>query len=150
MAGQPPPVPCPAQSAHQNQMGPRSTTHPPRRQLTQPGGKKKVLPKKDISLGGRVQRLFTSLCAQIDGGHFTNAIKTCDKRMCISIPTDLFDNSIFSHKFSVSYPTTTMPNRQSYSFFYKRNVIAMPLQYSGPLTSPLYLNEHIRLTESNT
>lgn len=76
-------------------MGPRSTTHPPRRQLTQPSGKKKVLPKKDISLGDRVQRLFTSLCAQIDGGHFTNAIKTCDKRMCISIPTDLFDNFAF-------------------------------------------------------
>ena len=82
-------------SIHQNQMGPRSATHPPRRQLTQTSGKKKVLPKKDISLGGRVQRLFTSLCAQIDGGHFTNAIKTCDKRMCISIPTDLFDNLAF-------------------------------------------------------
>ncbi|KAN0130774.1 hypothetical protein V8E53_011449, partial [Lactarius tabidus] len=35
--------------------------------------------KKETSLGDRVQRLFTSLCAQIDGNHFTNAIKTCDK-----------------------------------------------------------------------
>lgn len=69
-------------------MGPRSTTHPPRRQLTQSSGKKKaVLPKKDISLGDRVQRLFTSLCAQIDGGHFTNAIKTCDKLLRL-VPDD--------------------------------------------------------------
>ena len=27
----------------------------------------------------RLKRLFTSLCAQIDGGYFTNALKTCDK-----------------------------------------------------------------------
>jgi len=26
-----------------------------------------------------LKRLFTSLCAQIDGGHFSNAVKTCDK-----------------------------------------------------------------------
>ena len=77
MAGQP----CLASAIHQ--MGPK-------RRLTQRSGKKNVLPKKDISLGDRIQRLFTSLCAQIDGGHFTNAIKTCDKRMYISFATDLF------------------------------------------------------------
>jgi len=49
--------------------------------MTQPSAssaRRKALPKKEISLGDRVQRLFTSLCAQIDGSHFTNAIKTCD------------------------------------------------------------------------
>jgi signal recognition particle subunit SRP72 len=69
-------------------MAPRSAMHatrPVSSQVTQrpaTGGKRKVLPKKEIPLGDRVQRLFTSLCAQIDGSHFTNAIKTCDKGMC--------------------------------------------------------------------
>ena len=45
---------------------------------------RKALLKKEISLGDRVQRLFTSLCAQIDGNHFTNAIKTCDKGVSFS------------------------------------------------------------------
>ena len=31
----------------------------------------------------RLKRLFTSLCAQIDGGYFVNAIKTCDKSECV-------------------------------------------------------------------
>ncbi|KAG7447714.1 uncharacterized protein BT62DRAFT_930740 [Guyanagaster necrorhizus] len=35
----------------------------------------------------RLQRLFTSLCAQIDGGHFINALKTCDKILTLA-PTD--------------------------------------------------------------
>jgi signal recognition particle subunit SRP72 len=64
-------------------------------QLTATSGKKKVLPKKEISLGDRVQRLFTSLCAQIDGSHFTNAIKTCDKGMGFFFIRDLFDNRPF-------------------------------------------------------
>ena len=36
--------------------------------------KKQPLPTED-----RLKRLFNSLCAQIDGGHFTNAVRTCDK-----------------------------------------------------------------------
>jgi len=36
-------------------------------------------PKPPLSVPERLQRLFTSLCAQVDGGHFNNAIKTCDK-----------------------------------------------------------------------
>jgi len=32
-----------------------------------------------LSIQERLKRLFTSLCAQIDGGHFNNAVKTCDK-----------------------------------------------------------------------
>ncbi|KAI0295248.1 hypothetical protein BC826DRAFT_909293 [Russula brevipes] len=74
-------------------MAPRSAiraTRPVSSQVTQPpatGGKRKVLPKKEIPLGDRVQRLFTSLCAQIDGSHFTNAIKTCDKVLRL-VPDD--------------------------------------------------------------
>ena len=37
--------------------------------------------KAPLSTTDRSQRLFTSLCAQIDGGHFKNAVKTCDKSM---------------------------------------------------------------------
>ncbi|KZT27094.1 hypothetical protein NEOLEDRAFT_1061541 [Neolentinus lepideus HHB14362 ss-1] len=36
-------------------------------------------PKQPLSVPQRLERLFISLCAQIDGGHFTNAVKTCDK-----------------------------------------------------------------------
>lgn len=41
--------------------------------------KPKAPPKQPLPVAERLKRLFTSLCAQIDGGHFTNAIKTCDK-----------------------------------------------------------------------
>ncbi|KAF5374696.1 hypothetical protein D9615_008926 [Tricholomella constricta] len=40
---------------------------------------RKTTPKQALSVAERLKRLFTSLCAQIDGGHFHNAIKTCDK-----------------------------------------------------------------------
>ncbi|KAG5653127.1 hypothetical protein H0H81_002194 [Sphagnurus paluster] len=40
---------------------------------------RKAVPKQPLSIAERLKRLFTSLCAQIDGGHFNNAIKTCDK-----------------------------------------------------------------------
>ncbi|KAF8058543.1 hypothetical protein FPV67DRAFT_1565451 [Lyophyllum atratum] len=40
---------------------------------------RKSTPKQPLSVPERLKRLFTSLCAQIDGGHFNNAIKTCDK-----------------------------------------------------------------------
>ncbi|KZT03999.1 uncharacterized protein LAESUDRAFT_658784 [Laetiporus sulphureus 93-53] len=36
-------------------------------------------PKSPLSDADRLKRLFTSLCAQIDGAHFANALKTCDK-----------------------------------------------------------------------
>ncbi|KAJ7216746.1 hypothetical protein B0H12DRAFT_1154129 [Mycena haematopus] len=44
----------------------------------------------------QLKRLFKTLCAQIDGGHHSNAIKTCDKILRISpadedaLPTKLF------------------------------------------------------------
>ncbi|KAH9007595.1 hypothetical protein EDB83DRAFT_2509304 [Lactarius deliciosus] len=65
-------------------MAPRSTTATKAQPRAGQPAKRKPLLKKEISLGDRVQRLFTSLCAQIDGNHFTNAIKTCDKGMCLS------------------------------------------------------------------
>lgn len=42
---------------------------------------RKAGPKPPLGIPERLNRLFTSLCAQIDGGHFNNAIKTCDKSM---------------------------------------------------------------------
>ena len=42
---------------------------------------KRKTTKQPIPGSERLKRLFTSLCAQIDGGHFTNAVKTCDKSM---------------------------------------------------------------------
>jgi len=41
--------------------------------------KPKSPPKPQVSVPDQLKRLFTSLCAQIDGGHFKNAIRTCDK-----------------------------------------------------------------------
>ena len=48
---------------------------------TKAGGKQRqrTTPKQPLPVADRLKRLFTSLCAQIDGGHFANAIKTCDK-----------------------------------------------------------------------
>ncbi|THH28539.1 hypothetical protein EUX98_g5647 [Antrodiella citrinella] len=37
------------------------------------------IPKQPLPLPDRLKRLFTSLCAQVEGGHFANAVKTCDK-----------------------------------------------------------------------
>ena len=39
----------------------------------------KTTPKQPLSVQEGLKRLFTSLCAQIDGGHLSNAVKTCDK-----------------------------------------------------------------------
>ncbi|KAI6100615.1 hypothetical protein F5141DRAFT_1190338 [Pisolithus sp. B1] len=44
-----------------------------------PGLGTKFQPKQPIPVEERLRRLFTTLCAQIDGGHFLNAIKTCHK-----------------------------------------------------------------------
>ncbi|KAF9449258.1 hypothetical protein P691DRAFT_728233 [Macrolepiota fuliginosa MF-IS2] len=49
---------------------------------------RKSTPKKLVSGEERVKRLFSSLCSQIDGGHFANAVKTCDKILRI-LPDDV-------------------------------------------------------------
>jgi signal recognition particle subunit SRP72 len=37
--------------------------------------------KTVLSETEQLKRLFRALCAQIDGGHLVNAVKTCDKSM---------------------------------------------------------------------
>jgi signal recognition particle subunit SRP72 len=41
--------------------------------------KKVPTTKQPLPVPEQIRRLFTSLCAQIDGAHFKNAVKTCDK-----------------------------------------------------------------------
>jgi len=50
--------------------------------------KRKSPPKPPLSIPDQLKRLFTSLCAQIDGGHFKNAIRTCDKILRLD-PADM-------------------------------------------------------------
>ncbi|TDL22972.1 hypothetical protein BD410DRAFT_707133, partial [Rickenella mellea] len=56
-------------------------TKPPTSQAkqTQKHVQAKGAPKKLLSSEDKIKRLFSSLCAQIDGGYFKNALKTCDK-----------------------------------------------------------------------
>ncbi|KAI0333226.1 hypothetical protein GY45DRAFT_1245246 [Cubamyces sp. BRFM 1775] len=62
-------------------MPPKSTTSKgATKTATKPAAsRQKAAPKQPLPVADRLKRLFTSLCAQIDGGHFANAIKTCDK-----------------------------------------------------------------------
>lgn len=60
-------------------MPPKSSAKPPSsstKSRVKPAAGK---PKQPVPTAERLKRLFASLCAQIDGGHFANAIKTCDK-----------------------------------------------------------------------
>ncbi|KAJ7178718.1 hypothetical protein C8R43DRAFT_1093878 [Mycena crocata] len=43
--------------------------------------------KAPVAVPDQLKRLFTTLCAQIDGGHHSNAIRTCDKILRLS-PSD--------------------------------------------------------------
>ncbi|KAF8652662.1 hypothetical protein AX16_004268 [Volvariella volvacea WC 439] len=45
-------------------------------------------PKQPVPVAEKLKRLFTSLCAQIEGGHFSNALKTCDKILRLE-PNDI-------------------------------------------------------------
>lgn len=68
-------------------MPPKSSTKPTK-VATLPKQSKwanhKTTPKKPLTAQEQLKRLFTTLCAQIDGGHFSNAVKTCDKSMLLS------------------------------------------------------------------
>ena len=57
-------------------MGPKATPAPGKQSKR---SKQKPSAKPPLSVPDQLKRLFTSLCAQIDGGHFKNAIRTCDK-----------------------------------------------------------------------
>ncbi|KAL0056687.1 hypothetical protein AAF712_016707 [Marasmius tenuissimus] len=59
--------------------GKQSTTGKSTQKPGQSHKGRKSTPKQPIPVPDRLKRLFNSLCAQIDGGHFSNAIKTCDK-----------------------------------------------------------------------
>ncbi|KAH8110496.1 hypothetical protein DFH11DRAFT_771088 [Phellopilus nigrolimitatus] len=52
---------------------------PQKTQKIQVKSRQKPAANKQISQAEKLKRLFRSLCAQIDGGHFKNALKTCDK-----------------------------------------------------------------------
>jgi signal recognition particle subunit SRP72 len=52
-------------------------------------------PKQPLPEPERLKQLFTSLCAQIDGGHLANAVKTCDKSnfihlMDVNVPLNFY------------------------------------------------------------
>lgn len=58
--------------------------------------KHKAIAKKELSSEERVRRLFKALCAQVDGGHFKNAVKTCDKILRIDhSDQDAFRTKLF-------------------------------------------------------
>ncbi|KAG2090736.1 uncharacterized protein F5147DRAFT_724384 [Suillus discolor] len=60
-----PPKPVPAKAGQTSSKTPSRQRRPQKQQ--------------PAPLTDRLKRLFTSLCAQVDGGHFTNAIRTCNK-----------------------------------------------------------------------
>jgi len=60
-----PPKPVPAKAGQTSSKTPSRQRRPQKQQ--------------PAPLADRLKRLFTSLCAQVDGGHFTNAIRTCNK-----------------------------------------------------------------------
>ncbi|KAI0035592.1 hypothetical protein K488DRAFT_43016 [Vararia minispora EC-137] len=39
--------------------------------------------KKELTAAERSKKLYATLCKQIDGGHFANAVKTCDKLLAL-------------------------------------------------------------------
>ncbi|KII95446.1 hypothetical protein PLICRDRAFT_48405 [Plicaturopsis crispa FD-325 SS-3] len=83
-------------------MPPKSQSRTPRTGATETGkfsntktGRKTAV-KRPLSDSERLKRLFTSLCAQIDGGHFGNAIKTCEKILVIDPrDTDALQTKLF-------------------------------------------------------
>ncbi|KAK7691524.1 hypothetical protein QCA50_004923 [Cerrena zonata] len=52
--------------------------------------------KQPLPTSEKLKRLFNSLCAQVDGGHFSNAVKTCDKILHL-VPgdTDALQTKLF-------------------------------------------------------
>lgn len=58
-------------------MPPKLSANAIRKPPTQ--SRKKVVRKKQISPQEKLKRLFKSLYAQVEGGHFRNALKSCDK-----------------------------------------------------------------------
>ncbi|OBZ65817.1 hypothetical protein A0H81_14126 [Grifola frondosa] len=59
-------------------MGPKTITST-KSNTSNKNARQNATPKQPLPVTDRLKRLFTSLCAQIEGGHLANAIKTCDK-----------------------------------------------------------------------
>ncbi|KAF8554822.1 hypothetical protein OG21DRAFT_1476745 [Imleria badia] len=58
--------------------------------------KKQPRKKQPVPLEERLKRLFASLCAQIEGGHFTNAVRTCNKILRLHpVDTDALQTKLF-------------------------------------------------------
>ncbi|KAI0077236.1 hypothetical protein K474DRAFT_1662016 [Panus rudis PR-1116 ss-1] len=76
-------------------MPPKAPVGKPVTKTTQ-GQPKKKTPKQPLPVSDRLKRLFSSLCAQVDGGHFANAIKTCDKILRLAPDdTDALQTKLF-------------------------------------------------------
>ncbi|ELU41968.1 SRP72 domain-containing protein [Rhizoctonia solani AG-1 IA] len=69
-------TPVSTKGGQKPQTGEKKGNYNPRRKIhtLDPAASKKPKPAEV-----RIKQLFASLCAQIDGAHLTNAIKTCDK-----------------------------------------------------------------------
>ncbi|KAL0955521.1 hypothetical protein HGRIS_001759 [Hohenbuehelia grisea] len=88
-------------------MPPKATISSVPSKATKPGRKsaQKSTPKQSIPVPERLKRLFKSLCAQIDGGHFSNAIKTCDKILRLQAgDTDALQTKLFLLLQTEQYP----------------------------------------------
>lgn len=74
-------LPLHTRSTQRYNMPPKSTFKPTKvsAPVQKSRWKKPTTPKKTSTTQEQLKRLFTTLCAQIDGGHFSNAVKTCDK-----------------------------------------------------------------------
>ncbi|KZT65424.1 hypothetical protein DAEQUDRAFT_676878 [Daedalea quercina L-15889] len=74
--------------------------------------------KQPLSPSDRLKRLFTSLCAQIDGGYFANAIKTCDKILRIDLrDQDALQTKLFlllqTEQYAAALTLISNANKQS-------------------------------------
>ncbi|KAJ1305996.1 hypothetical protein OPQ81_010711 [Rhizoctonia solani] len=83
----------PSKGSKKAEGGEKKGNYNPRRKIhtLDPAASKKPKPT-DI----RIEQLFGSLCAQIDGGHLANAIKTCDKLLRLTPDdTDVIQTKLF-------------------------------------------------------
>ncbi|CUA66973.1 hypothetical protein RSOLAG22IIIB_02883 [Rhizoctonia solani] len=86
-------TPANSKGSKQAQSGEKKGNYNPRRKIhtLDPAASKKPKPTEV-----RIKQLFGSLCAQIDGGHLANAIKTCDKILRLTpSDTDVVQTKLF-------------------------------------------------------
>jgi hypothetical protein len=93
----------------------------------------------------RLKRLFTSLCAQIDGAHFVNAVKTCDKSTYRQLVYKLL-LSPFRHQYCASSQMIKMLCRQNCLSYYRQSNMMQPCLLSA-LALNMSLSGRIRSIE---